>query len=165
MPQEGSSPRRPNKPKPSADHLGLTPEQERYWHARRGDVLAFEDILGARRVDNGTSAHHLWNGTEFPADLPAGRDRADLWTWTAAATCPLFHQDRNAFMLIEDKIRADRLEEIYVRELFSAQRLDLDPAQLTHGDVFELLTAKTEMKLFCALATYLFARDNDLLPK
>jgi len=43
----------------------------------------------------------------YGAPNTAGRDRADLWT--AVATCPLVHQDRNAFMLIEAQITQDRL--------------------------------------------------------
>jgi len=61
----------------------------------------------------------------YGAPNTAGRDRADLWT--AAATCPLFHHDRNAFMLIEAQITQDRLQEIYVRAVLAAQRLDPDP--------------------------------------
>ncbi len=97
----------------------------------------------------------------YGAPNTSGRDRADLWT--AAATCPRFHQDRNAFMLLEDKIRADRLQEIYVRELLAAQRLDADPSRLNQNAPYELVTSPTELRLFSALATYLHARENNLI--
>lgn len=107
MPQKGAHSRRSDPSQSPSDQHGLTPDETQFWHARPVDVIAFELILGAVRVDDGASAHHLWNGSEFPAPLPAGRDRTDVWTWTAASTCPLFHFHLNAFTLIQAKIGSD----------------------------------------------------------
>jgi len=67
-------------------------------------------------------------------------------------------------MLIQDKITQDRLQEIYVREVLAAQRLNpADSRRLNHDAPYELVISPTELRLFSALATYLQARENKLI--
>lgn len=164
MPQKGNHSRRSDPSQSPSDQHGLTPDETQFWHARRADVIAFKLILGAVHVDDSTSTHHLWNGSEFPAPLPAGRDRTDVWTWTAASTCPLFHRDLNAFTLIQAKIGSDGIEDIYIAEILAAFDLDPDLRGLRHPDVFKLLTAPPEVRLFCAMTTYPTCKESGLLP-